>query len=431
MDTAVSPYPHIGKFPSREIAEANRPDWEESHPDLKPMRPAPFPGDPTAYTLEWSPPVLNPAGYKWGRPVTESVDGTKPAPTANPFRVIEAEEFAAGEIVEPDWLVDELFPVAGLGMTYGGSGEGKTFWLTDQACAIHRGIVWRDRVVKKTRAVLVIAEGASFYKLRLKAYSQRHGVPLSELPAIVPVAPNLFKGNDVAELIAALKVKGAGYVLVDPLAQCDIGADESSAKDMGIVIANCKAIESALGCFVHVSHHIGKDAAKGPRGTSAFKPAVDALLQLEGDGSTGTVTADKVKDAAGGARFGFTLEFEELGVSRKTGKPYGSLVVIHTDAEPSAKPRRRMTQNKQAVYSAFLDLAQRGPVTSDALITAGAALLPFDATAGKRDQRRTHATTALRALLKDRTIFERDDRTLSDTSAIEIPASDFEGTSND
>jgi hypothetical protein len=257
------------------------------------------------------------------------------SPSSTRFQVIEAEEFAGGEITEPEWLVAELFPRRGIGLVWGESGAGKSFWCLDVACAVTRGVKWRDRATEKGRAVIVVAEGAEFYRLRLRAYAKRYAVPLAELPAIVPAPVNLSNTKEVAEFVSALKERGASIVCFDTLNQCAVGTDENSAKDMGQVIALLKYVAREVDGLALVVHHGGKDGARGPRGSSVLRPAVDVEVRIEAD----CATVEKLKDSATGDQFPFTLSHEKLGVSHKTGRDYGSMVVEHIESKPYRGPR--------------------------------------------------------------------------------------------
>jgi Primase C terminal 2 (PriCT-2)/AAA domain len=107
------------------------------------------------------------------------------------FEVIPAHEFAGGE--PPVWLIEDIFPQTGLGMIYGESGVGKTFFVLDIVGSVARGASWCGHQVKKGKVVYIVAEGVSGFRKRLTAYSTHYGIPLEELPiGIIADEPNLY-----------------------------------------------------------------------------------------------------------------------------------------------------------------------------------------------------------------------------------------------
>jgi hypothetical protein len=264
-------------------------------------------------------------------------------PSLSPFRVLEAIEFAGGEHLEPDWQVHELVPKVGSGLDVGESKTWKSFKVLDLAAAIHRGVPYRGRPVQKGRSVIVVAEGAHGYPLRMKAYAEHYGVALSELPAIIPAAPNLFQPKQVTALIAQLKILGATYVAIDTKWRCSLGCNENDAGDNAIVFGSLERIAREVGCFCTAISHVGKDPRLGVRGSSSQIAAVDVEVTHERIGDYGTSTVTKLKESQDGAIFTVKMLPVELGISRKTGLPYGSLVVEHVDDAPpkKVKPRKR------------------------------------------------------------------------------------------
>jgi len=270
-------------------------------------------------------------------PAANDDDAWLETPAESPFRVIEAAEFAGGEYIEPDWQVHELVPKQGSGLDIGESKTWKSFKVLELATCINRGTPYRGRPVQKGRSVIVVAEGTHGYPLRMQALAKHLGCPLSELPAIIPAAPNLFDPNQIKELIVQLKILGATYVALDTKWRCSLGADENSAKDNAIIFGSIDAIARKVGCFCTAISHVGKDPSKGVRGSSSQFAAVDVEVTHEREGDYGKSTVTKLKDAQDGAVFTVKMLPVELGVSRKTGKPYGSLVVDHVDDAPVAK----------------------------------------------------------------------------------------------
>ena len=74
-------------------------------------------------------------------------------------------------------------------------------------------------------------------------------------------------------------------------------------------------VREKTGACVLFVHHSGKDAAKGARGHSLLRAAVDTEIEVRADEATGARTATVVKqrELAKGAAFGFRLDPIVLG----------------------------------------------------------------------------------------------------------------------
>jgi hypothetical protein len=285
-----------------------------------------------------------------------------PIDVPSPFRVIEASEFAGGEYIEPDWQVHELVPKQGSGLDIGESTVWKSFKVFDLAAAIHRGVPYHGRPVQRGRAVIVVAEGRHGYPLRMQAYAKHHGVSLSELPAVIPAAPNLFEPRQIEELIKQLKILGATYVALDTKWRCSLGADENSAKDNAIIFGSIERIAREVGCFCTAISHVGKNVALGVRGSSSQFAAVDVEVTHERVGDFGTSTVSKLKEAESGAVLTVKMRSVELGRSRKTGEAFGSLVVEYVDnaQKPKTQAKQPTGKNQKTVLAVLEERCPNG-----------------------------------------------------------------------
>jgi hypothetical protein len=216
----------------------------------------------------------------------------------------------------PAWLIKGVLPAAGLGMVYGASGAGKSFFTLDVIMAIAQGTPWRGRKVKQGDVVYVAAEGASGMRNRVNAYLSIRSLKNDFTGLrLIEVAPNFHGDADIGPLQQALQQSGAPTVLViDTLAQTTAGADENAGQDMGAVFAKLQALQQALGCLVLLVHHAGKDAARGARGWSGMKAALDVEIEVAaGPEGVRMATVTKQKDGEGGLQFPFKLVPVHLG----------------------------------------------------------------------------------------------------------------------
>lgn len=327
------------------------------------------------------------------------------------FEAIPFGEFINGP--QPEWLIKGVMPRAGLGMIYGASGSGKSFFVLDMACAIARGATWRGRKVNQTNVLYVCAEGAGGFRSRGQAYVHQHQVDLSASLFMIPAAPNFRKAADAKEVIEEARRVGAGLVVVDTLAQVTPGGDENSAAEMGEALAQCRRLHEETGAMVLLVHHAGKDAARGARGWSGLRAAVD--VEIEVSGSTGVVAKKaritKMKDGPDGEEFGFKLLPVVVGFDAD-GDEIGSCIVEPTEIHQTApKPPTGQAGIVWRTYSEMSTL-DNAPVDAEALVKQ--ALLEFPASpVGKRDQRKQNARRALQSLVKHGWLMQVDGMVLA------------------
>lgn len=245
---------------------------------------------------------------------------------------LEGSLFAAG-FEDTDWLVEDVVPRAQVGVLYGASGSGKTFFALDMACTIHRGLEWRGKHVERADTFYVAAEAGNGIKKRIAAYVQQKGE--GPLPWFVDYQPNLAlleSAHHIAESVN-LRSLAPGLIFVDTLALSHDG-DENSSKDMSLVLRHCKILSDATGAVVLLVHHTGKDDSKGMRGSSALYAGSDFVLEISAEGRRHAMFVDKLKDGERGAQFGFTLPAVEVGVTPR-GKSITSCYV--SEAEPTLR----------------------------------------------------------------------------------------------
>lgn len=213
-------------------------------------------------------------------------------------------------------------------MPYGPPKAGKSFILLSLALHIAAGKDWFGMAVKAGAVVYIAGEGVGGLKLRSKAMRQAYEIG-SDIPFwIVRRAINFRVKGDVDALVALIRdtiqmspFAGTSVVLViiDTLARAMPGADENSAQDVGLVIAEADSVKEQLGCAVALVHHEGKDGERGARGTSALRGAWDAAFRITRPGGK-SVRMEIVdqKDAEAGAILRF--EMREVTIAQSIGR---------------------------------------------------------------------------------------------------------------
>lgn len=258
-----------------------------------------------------------------------------------------------------DELIEGVAGRMAMVVLYGDSNCGKTFLAIDMACAIARNIDWMGR---KTEAGLVVylgTESPSSVRNRLRVYQKYHGVTVDNF-VVVSSPINLFNGaadtsaviNLIQNLEAEFGVK-CELVIGDTLARMSAGANENSGEDMTTVLAHLDLIKDRAATSVLLIHHTGKDAAKGMRGWSGLRAAVDTELEVTVNETSGlrAVEITKQRDMGGkGDRIGFRLDTVAMGLS-KWGKEQSSCVVVAADAPVKASKAPKLGETQQAVVA--------------------------------------------------------------------------------
>lgn len=185
-----------------------------------------------------------------------------------------------------EWLIDGILQTDGMSMIYGPPKSFKSFLALDLAMHITNGRDWRGIPVRRTNVLYIAAEGAPGVGPRVEAWCRAHDGNLGGIVWIT-VAPDLFTRSDsrdeVDEVARLAALHKCGLVFVDTLARSIPGAEENSARDMGVVVAHLDHIRLVAGCNVTGVHHTGKDRERGMRGSSAIHGAVDTGLAVVGD----------------------------------------------------------------------------------------------------------------------------------------------------
>lgn len=231
------------------------------------------------------------------------------------YRVVALAEVAKRE--PGTWFIKGLLPKAETGILFGASGSGKTFIALDLALHVATGRAWRGLRTAPARVLVIAAEGSGGLAKRVEAYCRFHDIDPATVPVgVICAAPNFLNNDSVAEVVKAIAAAGgADLIIVDTFAQVTPGANENGAEDMGLALANVRAIIAATKAMVLLVHHAGKDASKGARGWSGLRAAVDVELEVvRHDNGERELRVSKQKDGEDGLAWGFRLETIMLGL---------------------------------------------------------------------------------------------------------------------
>jgi hypothetical protein len=226
-----------------------------------------------------------------------------PAPPPPPrIKLTRADQI---EVRPPQWLLRGMIERDSFALIFGDPGCGKSFLAIDWACRIATGTPWHGHAVKRGPVVYVAGEGQQGFGRRIQAWSEHHGVSLENMPLYSAPAVAIPDPSDVAALIetidfhvavGAAAVGNPSLVVIDTLARCFGGDDESATQDMNKFVAACDVIRRRYGCTILVVHHAGHGDKSRARGAIALKAALDTEYRLENDNGL-LLTATKMKEA--------------------------------------------------------------------------------------------------------------------------------------
>lgn len=220
---------------------------------------------------------------------------------------------------------------------YGESNAGKTFFASDMALHVAAGFPWNERRVEQGAVIYCALEGGIGFRNRVYAWKLAHGLDDKAIPfAAIPSSINLLHPDaDTPKLIASVNFAAqrlempVKLIVVDTLSRAMAGGNENSPEDMGALVVNMDKIRAETGAMVMFIHHSGKDAAKGARGHSLLRAAIDTEIEVvadvEGDKKSAMVV--KQRDLRKGDVFTFSLKVVEIGQNRH-GELVTSCIIV-------------------------------------------------------------------------------------------------------
>lgn len=278
-----------------------------------------------------------------------------------------------------EYIIKHFLPSQSLCSIYGPSGSYKSFLAVSWSCHIAAGMNWSGKSVSPGAVLYVVGEGGVGVPRRIKAWEQVNGMTLNNLYLVNrPVFP--VRSAEVNEVIlAARQIESeCGHpvrlVVIDTLARCFGGNDENDARDMGAFIEGCDTIKQKTGATVLVVHHSGKDEAKGARGSSSFRAALDAEFNVkrEGEGKALILSCTKMKDADEPEKKAYDLRPVDL-YTDEDGENIGSLVVRDVprearDIDPELATVTNIKDNHITLWGIIRSRKERGDSCTRALV---------------------------------------------------------------
>ncbi|WP_374659000.1 bifunctional DNA primase/polymerase [Phenylobacterium sp.] len=341
------------------------PPWDEAELQTKVNNAASYAqNDAGAWAVE---PSSETFGFALDKLVEDDDEAARPNPYAGDaewntrvasFRGREPDEDA--DQPEPEFWDDDgvlpKFPGGCTGVAYGQSGAGKTTVVL---------ALLMDAIQGRGARVAVLAGEGSYGlgKMRVPAQCDAHGITPKDLRGryrTIPRVPNLTDRADIEALIEAQRDFNPDIVVIDTLATALPGADENAASTGSLLTGNGPAgrLHSAFNAAVIFVAHSGKDASKGPRGSSAFVGNVDFVWEITTDKLAGTARLHvrKMRDGPEGFSVYFRIERAANGV------PVARRI---SESDYRAVHREEVSQDRREVYEALKEFDE--PVSTRVL----------------------------------------------------------------
>ena len=201
--------------------------------------------------------------------------------TAKPlFEVMDIDDLM--DMTDPEPRIEGFSDVGDV-TVIAGFRSGKTFIQLDKSCCIANGIPWKSNRVKQGKVLYVAAEGGRKFKKRIRVWEQENRKIDRANWHVIIRAVQFGNPAHVEELGRVIREGEYDYVVIDTVARCTVGMNESDAKDVGLFINALYELRDVRGegmTDISAVHHTGWDKGR-VRGSTALPAAVDNEYVLE------------------------------------------------------------------------------------------------------------------------------------------------------
>jgi hypothetical protein len=316
-------------------------------------------------------------------------------------------------------LIEDFIECRAISIIYGAYETGKTTLAVDMIFHVAHGIPWCGRNVMRCGVLIIELEGEAGLCARIQAWHAYHDVAYDGAAVFSSCdSVSLDRKEDVQSIIELIGRTNAlcklpvQWLVIDTLARARGGLDEDRASDMGKIINAAQDIIEATGVAITILHHPGKDAARGPRGSSSLTSDVNTVIEVQ-KSNAGLIEVKIIKQKNTGERGSLFFNFKsiELGYSAK-GKRIVASTVVQTNASKAVLSKANIGSGRYAAEVAIFGGAINGSITfKDALEKFNS---EYSGKAG------TTGASRLRAFRREVDALKRSNRIISDGQAIRI-----------
>lgn len=181
----------------------------------------------------------------------------------------------------PEWITPGMVPEKRLCALRGSRGSGQS--LIALLIALTAG--------EQHSVIYIATKGQSSYPGRVQAWEQATGKK-ARLVSFGFDVLNLLDTDRVHEFIVTTAAYCPALIVIDTLADCLIGGDETNLKDMSLAVKACDTIRQMLGASVLLVQHSDPDSAGG---RFLYDSCFSVIEVTDHDGLL-TVSSGKLRD---------------------------------------------------------------------------------------------------------------------------------------
>lgn len=217
-----------------------------------------------------------------------------------------------------DYMIKGVMDSEAVTMIFGPSNVGKTFVAMNMAYHIAAGKEWAGQRVRQAPVLYVAAEGHGGLAQRIaamRAYHDVRDVPLYFLKYSLNLgdAAQIEEFTTIAGEICEVNQTDRIMIFLDTMAVTLGGLNENDAETASLIMSVLGSVRDQTGASFSILHHIGKQNT-GPRGSSAWRAAVDSAIEVvEDEEGAKSLKFDKQRDHGKADQFDFDLELITLG----------------------------------------------------------------------------------------------------------------------
>jgi hypothetical protein len=201
------------------------------------------------------------------------------------------------------WVIENIIGLGDLGMIFGEAGSGKTFVVIDLLIAAVLGEQWAGQfaVKRPLYTAYCAGEGVSGLKDRFFTAAAWRNLGPADLAKLLiyTTVPQLYvdEYQTIYQFVDEYKElkRPLDLLVIDTFHSATVNADENSARDASKVLAAMKYAIKELGCAAILVHHTNKSRS-GERGSSAYRGAMDVMLEVGQEGAKRVLYCSKLKD---------------------------------------------------------------------------------------------------------------------------------------
>jgi hypothetical protein len=238
-------------------------------------------------------------GRRNGAPASVAAEAKSEPPRRERFKELFLDDITLDE-EQSRALIHGLLPAGpGLSAIVGRPKSLKSFLAMHRGLHIAGGLPYYGREVRQGPAIYITNEGLQGVRQRLVAmkldlkleHKNTPFVLIQEMPNLGICPGDYLILKERIDRICQRTGAAPALVDIDTLRRAMPGKDESSSKDMGVLIDNCGKLTQDFNCLVSVNHHSPRSDDTRSSGSNALDAAVDVMWSCVRQGLERKATA--------------------------------------------------------------------------------------------------------------------------------------------